>query len=201
MLEIIKNEYVNNQPNKRRYKMKYLILSIAMVFFAANLFAQDSTRTKAQTKTQEGNTYKKQVKTATKTQTKGQHGVGFVDENGDGYNDNAPDHDGDGIPNGRDEDYDGAKARKGNVNKGFVDADGDGINDNAVDSDGDGIPNGQDPDYERPQDGKGQQHRNTKGKANKNAVKNAGDGSGIGTGTGNCDGTGPKGNVKGKGRK
>ncbi|MEJ2545700.1 MAG: hypothetical protein P8Y99_16675, partial [Calditrichaceae bacterium] len=150
-----------------------------------------------------GNTYKKQVKTATKTQTKARKITGFVDENGDGYNDNAPDHDGDGIPNGRDEDYDGAKARKGNVNKGFVDADGDGINDNAVDSDGDGIPNGQDPDYVKPQDGTGQKNRNqnAKGKASKNAVKNAGQGSGIGTGTDNCDGTGPKGNAKGKGRK
>lgn len=30
---------------------------------------------------------------------------GFVDLNGDGFNDNAPDADGDGIPNGLDEDY------------------------------------------------------------------------------------------------
>ena len=35
----------------------------------------------------------------------GLRGHGFVDENGDGYNDNAPDADGDGIPNGRDEDF------------------------------------------------------------------------------------------------
>lgn len=34
-----------------------------------------------------------------------QHGPNFVDENGDGYNDNAPDHDGDGIPNGKDPDW------------------------------------------------------------------------------------------------
>jgi len=33
------------------------------------------------------------------------HGPLFVDEDGDGYRDNAPDHDGDGIPNGRDPDY------------------------------------------------------------------------------------------------
>ncbi len=34
------------------------------------------------------------------------HGVGgFVDENGDGFNDLAPDADGDGIPNGLDPDY------------------------------------------------------------------------------------------------
>lgn len=30
---------------------------------------------------------------------------GFVDENGDGINDLAPDHDGDGIPNGQDPDW------------------------------------------------------------------------------------------------
>ena len=29
----------------------------------------------------------------------------FVDNDGDGFNDLAPDHDGDGIPNGQDEDY------------------------------------------------------------------------------------------------
>jgi hypothetical protein len=34
-----------------------------------------------------------------------QHGANFVDEDGDGFNDNAPDHDGDGIPNGQDSDY------------------------------------------------------------------------------------------------
>lgn len=56
-----------------------------------------------------------------------QHGKGFVDKNGDGYNDNAPDHDGDGIPNGVDPDYTGPKLQK---NK-FVDLNGDGINDNA----------------------------------------------------------------------
>ncbi len=30
---------------------------------------------------------------------------GFVDEDGDGFNDNAPDADNDGIPNGQDEDF------------------------------------------------------------------------------------------------
>ena len=55
------------------------------------------------------------------------HGKNFVDRNGDGYNDNAPDHDADGIPNGVDPDYTGPKLQK---NK-FVDLNGDGINDNA----------------------------------------------------------------------
>lgn len=55
------------------------------------------------------------------------HGPRFVDKNGDGFNDNAPDHDGDGIPNGVDPDY-----KKGTgMGSGFVDKNGDGINDNA----------------------------------------------------------------------
>lgn len=58
------------------------------------------------------------------------HGRNFVDANGDGYNDNAPDHDGDGIPNGVDPDYTGAKVQKGK--RAFVDLNGDGINDNAA---------------------------------------------------------------------
>jgi hypothetical protein len=85
---------------------------------------------------------------------------GFVDENNDGVNDNALDADGDGIPNGKDPDYTGAKERKGNPEKGFVDADGDGINDNAQDADGDGIPNGKDPDYAPPKDGSGAKRGN-----------------------------------------
>ena len=84
-----------------------------------------------------------------------QHGSHFVDVNGDGYNDNAPDADGDGIPNGQDPDYVRLGAGRGN-SRGFVDADGDGFNDNAQDADGDGIPNGQDPDYQRPANGTGQ---------------------------------------------
>ena len=81
------------------------------------------------------------------------HGSHFVDENGDGYNDNAPDADGDGIPNGQDPDYE-RTGRGGRGMKGFVDENGDGINDNAPDADGDGIPNGQDPDFEKQNMGK-----------------------------------------------
>ena len=45
---------------------------------------------------------------STKTEKKEQpvkHEQHFIDEDGDGYNDNAPDHDGDGIPNGLDPDW------------------------------------------------------------------------------------------------
>ena len=145
-----------------------LTMAFAMVaFFSTNSFAQDT-----------GDTG---------------HGTGFVDANGDGYNDNAPDADGDGIPNGQDPDYVGSFNRHGNSGKGFVDADGDGINDNALDDDGDGIPNGQDPDFVRPQDGTGRMNKSGHGKG----MQGAGNGSGMGTGTGDCDGTGPKGNKKG----
>ncbi len=62
------------------------------------------------------------------------HPNGFVDENGDGLNDNAPDADGDGIPNGQDEDYepprDGRGWGRGHGMHGFIDEDGDGFNDN-----------------------------------------------------------------------
>jgi len=37
----------------------------------------------------------------------------FIDEDGDGFNDLAPDDDGDGIPNGLDPDYKGSEAETG----------------------------------------------------------------------------------------
>ena len=127
------------------------IFGLAMLFLVGNLFAQDNPAIKNQH--QKGKT----------------NHVGFVDADGDGYNDNAADHDGDGIPNGMDEDYTGAKNRKGGRTMGFVDANGDGINDNAMDHDGDGIPNGQDEDFVRPQDGSGGNMRNNQ---NGNGIAN-----------------------------
>lgn len=80
----------------------------------------------------------------------------YVDANGDGINDNAPDHDGDGIANHLDPDYQPAGLGYGQGAKGqFVDENGDGINDLAPDADGDGIPNGQDPDFVRSASGLG----------------------------------------------
>jgi len=118
-------------------KKTLTILSLALLFLVGNLFAQDNMGSKKQNR--KGNTNQ----------------VGFIDADGDGYNDNAADHDGDGIPNGMDDDYTGAKNRRGNSSRGFVDENGDGINDNALDADGDGIPNGQDDDFVRSQDGSG----------------------------------------------
>jgi hypothetical protein len=101
----------------------------------------------------------------------------------------------------------------------FIDENGDGINDAARDADDDGIPNGQDPDWTRPLDGTGYKDQNHIGrpdgsemapgrKAGKIAKANFGKGSfrqgtmaaGRTSGTGVCDGTGPKGAGRGKGR-
>ena len=127
----------------------------------------------------------------------GVHGAGFVDVNGDGYNDNAPDHDGDGIPNGQDPDYVPVNPDQGKRFGGFVDEDGDGINDRMQDADGDGIPNCQDPDWVKPEDGSGNKFGKMNGKRH-GQIRPLGEGlrgagSGQGTGTGECDGTGPKG--------
>lgn len=105
------------------YKMKVKTLFTAMiiflaVFFANSLYAQDTTRTKKSSMTQE------------KRQNRLNQNQRFVDEDGDGYNDNAPDHDGDGIPNGLDPDWQKLKAGKGKKKSNrYVDLDGDGIND------------------------------------------------------------------------
>lgn len=137
-----------------------------------------------------------------------QHGPGFVDANGDGFNDNAPDSDGDGIPNGQDPDWtkpaDGTGMQAGKNNRfggkqngtGFIDEDGDGICDNFQDADGDGIPNGEDPDWVRPQDGTGKQLGKMKNGSGQRGTGRIGNGQRFGNGV--CDGTGPKGKVAGK---
>lgn len=176
----------------KRFNLIALMMAMVLAFsFSVFAQAQDSARTQT----------RKQIKAKTTVQNKAQtrtagtlrsnsamrHGNRFIDLNGDGYNDNAPDADGDGIPNGMDPDYTGPKMRKGNNGtRGFIDLNGDGINDNALDADGDGIPNGQDPDYVRPMDGSGAKRMMGKGRRGVN-------GTGMGNGTGTCDGTGPKG--------
>jgi len=128
------------------------------------------------------------LNTAVSAQTNGdnataQHGPYFIDEDGDGYNDNAPDHDGDGIPNGQDPDYEGAGKKNGSR---FVDEDGDGINDNAGLGRGSGGQRGGRAQGARPQDGTGNR-------------RGLGGGNQTGGQTGDCTGDGPKG--LGKGRK
>ncbi|MEJ2053640.1 MAG: hypothetical protein P8X42_06945 [Calditrichaceae bacterium] len=89
---------------------KFIFIIIAGLILTTGLNAQDSTGAK-------GNINHKNPN--------------FVDKNNDGYNDNAPDHDGDGIPNGLDPDWQKLQKqkRKGQRHK-FIDLDGDGIDDN-----------------------------------------------------------------------
>lgn len=92
-------------------KTKFILFFSLIIFISvtSNLAAQDSTKS---------------------TEKKIEHGQNFVDEDGDGYNDNAPDHDGDGIPNGLDPDWLKLKKEKNKAKHRFVDRDGDGIDDN-----------------------------------------------------------------------
>jgi hypothetical protein len=83
----------------------------------------------------------------------------FVHEHDDCYNDNAPDHDNDGIPNGRDPDFNRGKAKGRRWRNNFVDKNGDGYNDNAPDHDNDGIPDIIDKDYKKIMCGSGYRHR------------------------------------------
>lgn len=54
---------------------------------------------------------------STNTRKQGnRNGTEFVDVNNDGYNDNAPDHDNDGVPNGVDKDYVRGSIAQGNGN-------------------------------------------------------------------------------------
>ena len=127
----------------KRFNLFLSVFTLVLGFsFLTQALAQDSTQTKAQvrTKAQYRKTVQSQSQTGNAVMGQFRHGNKFVDVNGDGINDNAPDADGDGIPNGMDPDYTGAKMRSGNGAKGFIDLNGDGINDNALDADGDNSP-------------------------------------------------------------
>src|SRR4030042_7038187 len=94
----------------------------------------------------------------------------------------------------------------------FQDQNGDGINDFRRDYDNDGIPNCQDPDWTRPEDGNGYQNRNGQGGSQSQFGSRKGFSGGLawsrssfrgvqkGLGGGVCDGTGPKGITRHKGR-
>ncbi len=151
-----------------------------------------------------------------------QHGPNFIDEDGDGFNDNAPDHDGDGIPNGMDEDYESIGRGARSAGQGFVDADGDGINDNAggmrgalqraghrmqnfVDADGDGI-NDNAMRRSRAHSGNAAMYGGQGGYGVKDGTgahprPQDGTGYGPGAGTEDCDGTGPKGGTRRGGQR
>lgn len=221
--------------------MKYLMSVLLTLIFTVSLFSQDTLRTRSrdrdQTNAGEQPKYKKGASTqvqkrqrtnrddGTETlqknieESEGEQNQikwqkGELTQTQSGYM--MSDEDGDGIPNGQDPDFDGAKIRAGNANGGFVDTDGDGINDKAMDDDGDGIPNGQDPDYTRPEDGTGNMYRhkiNTQsgnggygpgdGTGNSGVGPQNGSGFGPGNGTGDCGDVVPQGTPtkKGGGKK
>lgn len=99
---------------------KLLLLFIALItaFSSISISAQDAKPIKPAVSIDKKKSDEKPI----------QHGRFFVDKNGDGYNDNAPDEDGDGIPNALDPDFKGPRRQKGKM--GFTDLNGDGINDN-----------------------------------------------------------------------
>ena len=108
-------------------KLSHPISAVLVIFICTtgNLSAQEQDTTKAKTAEKQQN----QLQIQNQNQTK--QGQQFIDEDGDGYNDNAPDHDGDGIPNGLDPDFKALQERqRARQNMEFVDMDGDGINDN-----------------------------------------------------------------------
>ncbi|HKJ69248.1 MAG TPA: hypothetical protein VKA68_14915, partial [bacterium] len=107
---------------------------VGIIVFAAAIAAlgQDSTQAGERSQATDQGQAQEQVQNREQNQEAFQRGSQFVDEDGDGYNDNAPDQDGDGIPNGLDPDFAGARNGQGQGMPGFVDLDGDGINDNVM---------------------------------------------------------------------
>ena len=106
----------------------------------------------------------------------------FVDEDGDGFNDLAPDADGDGIPNGLDEDYVRPEDGSGNMHK-YDQAD-DSVKDTTDFGTGLGLGQGHGPG-----DGTG------------NNGSGPGDGTGFGPGTGDCQSDSKSTTLQGRGQR
>ena len=154
--------------------------------------AQVKAETKAQNQDQDQTQIKAQVKAQIKAQAQVCDGSGknFVDLDGDGFNDNAPDHDADGIPNGLDPDYiKGAQDGTGYQNGSLGENKGEGMAQNKT------MTKSQKFNRIQTQSGSMFQKRlGAQGGMNGSGTgicDGTGDG---GSGTGICDGTGPKGN-------
>lgn len=89
--------------------MKTFILH-TFLFLALFIAGQLEAQTRRQTPVK---ATKANVKVAQKDDNNVPCGKHFVDKNGDGYNDNAPDTDGDGIPNCLDPDFKKSMMHKG----------------------------------------------------------------------------------------
>lgn len=164
--------------------MKKILIPLASLILLAGLVAVDSPEALAQGCDGDGNAY----------------GVGgYIDEDGDGFNDNAPDADGDGIPNGQDPDYVKPADGSGNMHQnqgGLGHADEDGFwkrlrNKFGLGDDGEGRG---DMDLRGRQGGYGPGD----GSGNGGMGPQDGSGNGSGSGSDDCDGSGPGGNGGGK---
>lgn len=132
---------------------------------------------------------------ATQAQVCDSTGNNFVDLNGDGFNDNAPDADGDGIPNGLDPDYvkhaqdgTGSKFQKGKMNQGAEK----GVAQSKAQS--------KFKQGNKFQKGNSYKFQNRINQFSGTSGQGTGvcDGTGPQGGSGICDGTGPKGQQKGR---
>lgn len=106
-----------------------MIATTAIFFLAPDLGAQDTVRSRegVTQQSQQTRQSKQERRSRKNQQSQENQNQQFVDLDGDGYNDNAPDHDGDGIPNRFDPDW---KRRNKTGQARFIDMNGDGINDN-----------------------------------------------------------------------
>ncbi len=149
--------------------MKNIIFYIALIF-AIVLFSSDLSYSQDTTK---ANSENKKPTPGMKNQHR-QRTQNFVDKNGDGYNDNAPDDDGDGIPNGLDPDYVKKSKLKNNKDLPYIDLNGDGINDN-LQKKGKNKNKRNSPKNIKPQDGTNSGN-NTQGKGQNGTGKKRGKG-------------------------
>ena len=114
---------------------------------------------------------------------------GFIDENGDGFNDLAPDADGDGIPNGMDPDY-APPADGTGYQFGTGSTNGDGVCDGDGEADGSGFIHMIKFEH-RNGEGNGGQSGFGPGDGTGNDGEGPGDGTGFGPGDGTCVPLGP----------
>jgi hypothetical protein len=144
----------------------FIALIFTMLAFSPELiYSQDTTKADAKNK-----------KPATGMKHQYRHRVqNFIDKNGDGYNDNAPDDDGDGIPNGLDPDYVKKSDLKNGKDIPFIDLNGDGINDNLQKKGKNKNKGKHSPKNIQPQDGTNSGN-NTQGKGQNDAAKKRGKG-------------------------
>jgi hypothetical protein len=92
---------------KKVLALTFGVLILGFAFAAAQDKSQTQAREESQVKAQLRTQVKAQTQTKAQARSEFRHRnrIAFIDENGDGINDLAKDHDGDGIPNGQDPDW------------------------------------------------------------------------------------------------